>query len=425
MLLPTRFTSDAPTTVCRQGSVWPPACWIVGLVALVLGSGLLTSCRVKQPSQAPGARIDTHIRVRLLGAGNPLKVASDSSYRLVADQGGESINLLGQPTGAIIISNKNGQLAVNGRILFEAQCLKVIPADRAALLYVNDRQYRGQLWVYKAGQKSLTAVNILDVEDYLGGVLAGELLGRFEVETFKAQAIAARTYALYQKLTRGKSRIYDVVDSVGSQVYHGSGAESTKALEAVKATAGLVLAYDAGAGLKIFCTYYSSTCGGWTQDASLVKNVLRIKPLAGGVRCDYCNSSPYYRWKPVSLTAQTITANINRRYPKMNLGLIRSIKAIKVTAHGRIALLELTDRSGGRQRLRGEDFRLAVGPRMLPSIHCKLRREADRFVFYQGWGLGHGMGMCQYGAEGMADSGFGALAILQHYYPASRIVRAY
>ncbi len=424
MLLPTQFTSNVLATACRRLAVRLPACWIVGLVAVVLGAGLLTSCRAKQRGQPSAARIDTRIRVRLLGAGNPLKVASSSSYRLVSQHGGESRNLLGQPTG-VIISNKNGQLAVNRRILPEAHCLKVIPADRAALLYVNDRQYRGQLWVYKAGQNSLTAVNILDVEDYLGGVLAGELLGRFDAETFKVQAIAARTYALYQKLTRGKSRIYDVVDSVGSQVYHGSGAESTKALEAVKATAGLVLAYDAGAGLKIFNSYYSSTCGGWTQDASLVKNVLRIKPLAGAVRCDYCKSSPYYRWKPVSLTAQTITTNINRRYPKMKLGLVRSIKPIKVTAGGRIAMLELTDSAGRRQRLRGEDFRLSVGARILPSTHCKLRQEADRFVFYQGQGLGHGMGMCQYGAEGMANSGFGALAILQHYYPAARIVRAY
>jgi len=389
----------------------------------VVGGCWLGGCQAKQKPQRTFEKVDTRIRVRLLSAGNPVVVSTAGSCRLV-DQTDRQVAGLGGKR-RVKIENLGGRIAVNGQVHEGMQCLRIIPADQGCRLAVDGRPYRGELWVYKLGSSGLMTVNVVQVEQYLKGVLAAELPARFHRRAYEAQAIAARTYALYQKMTLGKGRLYDVVDTEGSQVYRGRVAENAKAVAAVQATLGIVLTFDSGDGAKIFCPYYSSTCGGWTQDATNVKNVKRIKPLAGGVRCDYCRKSPYYRWGPVTLDGSVIAERVNRRYPSLKLGAIRSIEPVKLDPHGRLVLVRLTDGNGRDAVLRGEDFRLSIGSRVLPSTFCKVRREGRRFVFYDGRGFGHGMGMCQFGADGMARAGFTAPQILRHYYPGARLIRAY
>jgi stage II sporulation protein D len=101
------------------------------------------------------------------------------------------------------------------------------------------------------------------------------------------------------------------------------------------------------------------------------------------------------------------------------------IEVAQQSRYGRITQVKVTDGTGKTVTLAGEKFRRIIGSRDMPSTRCRLRKEGSDYVFFDGYGLGHGVGMCQYGAEGLARKGYTAVEILNYYYPSSRLVRAY
>lgn len=111
----------------------------------------------------------------------------------------------------------------------------------------------------------------MDIESYLRGVLRGELPRYFHIESFKAQCVAARTYALYTKRFKPAGPTFDVYDDEGSQVYSGVSVEDATSSRAVDETRGEVCSYDNNGKQDIFCTYYSSCCGGLSQHVNNVK----------------------------------------------------------------------------------------------------------------------------------------------------------
>lgn len=273
----------------------------------------------------------------------------------------------------------------------------------------------------------LLAVNHVQIEDYLKGVLPGELPNRFSPETFKAQAIAARTFVLYEKYTAPGRKKWDVVATEGSQMYPGKSAETPKSLYAVEKTRGIVLTGNTNRGWKIFPAYYSSTCGGRTQAATYLSNIdPQIKPLQGNVVCNGCRISPHYRWPEKSISAVEITQSLNNRFAApVPLQMVKAINILNRGQNCRITKLEVVDSSGQRVVLSGERFRVMAGSRKMPSTWCNIRMQGSQFIFYDGHGLGHGVGMCQYGAEGMAQKGFTAVEILEHYYPGAKLKPVY
>jgi stage II sporulation protein D len=274
-------------------------------------------------------------------------------------------------------------------------------------------------------------VNVVDMEEYLAGVLSGELPNRFHVNAFKAQAIAARTYAFYQKATAGPERHWDVKATESSQMYLGIEGEkrSSKTSVAVRETKGMVCTWDSPKGRKIFCTYYSSTCGGLTQNVINVKgDKSYVPPLAGGVRCTHCENAKYYRWDEVALTKKTVTERLFRK-PSfahlLSLEYIQDVRVSAATSEGRPVWLVLIGAGGKTAQIRAEDFRLLMGGHTLKSTNFSLRSEPDRFLFYDGKGFGHGLGLCQNGAQVMAQAGRQADEILSFYYPGCIVEVAY
>jgi stage II sporulation protein D len=211
-----------------------------------------------------------------------------------------------------------------------------------------------------------------------------------------------------------------------SQVYVGMSGETTRATEAVDSTRNIVLTWRSRAGEKIFCTYFSSTCGGVTQDAANIKSygtLPRPEPLSGGVRCMYCRQAPHYNWPAVRMSKQTVTERLAVRYPKLRqLGPVDRIEVIERTPEGRPKRIAVVG-TRGSDVLRSEDLRLSLGPMTVKSTQCRIQAEGDDIVFSAGRGFGHGMGMCQWGAEGLARLGGSADSILKFYYPQSRFVR--
>ncbi|MFQ6048601.1 MAG: SpoIID/LytB domain-containing protein [Phycisphaerae bacterium] len=369
--------------------------------------------------------VDRRIRVRLARGVEAIELAVEGGYRITDTAGKLLANSEGGLARCQARASRASQAVIwIGPRRFERETVQLIPT-RDGTLQVDSRRYRGWLRL-TCRPEGLTVVNIVDVEAYLKGVLRGELPPWFSRETFRAQAIAARTYALYQKFTVGLGRDYDVLATESSQVYIGVAGEDRKAVEAVDYTRGIVLTWSSPQGEKIFCSYYSSTCGGMTQDVANCKLQRSIPPLAGGVVCDDCWFSPYYTWPPVRLSKQFITERLRRRYSAMRqLGRVEQVQVLTRTSDGRPIWLRILDQSGRSFDLLAEDFRLCMGGHRLKSTHFRIEHEQEAILFTHGRGFGHGMGMCQYGAEGLARRGATAAQILRHYYPSSHLTRAY
>ncbi|NLE30123.1 MAG: SpoIID/LytB domain-containing protein [Phycisphaerae bacterium] len=311
------------------------------------------------------------------------------------------------------------RLAVNG-------VCDVIP-DINGTLCVNGQYYRGSLRLHITGGQ-IYAVNHVQIEDYLKGVIPGEMPKRFSVEAYKAQAVSARTFALYEKYTAPGSKTWDVLANEGSQMYLGKSVEIAKGNQAVDATRGVVLVSTTEKyGRKIFPTYFSSTCGGWTQPAVHLANIdPNISPLRGGVKCDGCVISPHRNWDQKVVPLADVVQKINEKGASpAPFQQLTAVNVLSRTPQGHIVRVEVVDITGQRVTISAQRFRLIVGSRKMPSTFCDISIQGSNLVFSNGHGLGHACGMCQWGAEGMAQKGYTAKEILLHYYPTAALVKAY
>ncbi len=280
-----------------------------------------------------------------------------------------------------------------------------------ATVYVNDRRLRGEVDIVKNGNGSLTVVNVLNLEDYIKGVLYHEVSHYWPLESIKAQAVAARTYALYQ-MGINKAKDYDVTNDIYSQVYGGRNSERYRTSVAVDRTRGLILFYKG----KIVPAYYSATCAGFTEDA----NELWKEDLAPlkGVQCDYCVHSPHSRWKK-NFRLKDIQDKLNENGFK--LGLIKEISIVERNASGRIRTLKITTRDDKTATISGKDFRNIIGPNLIRSNNYEIEMKGY-YMDLIGKGWGHGVGLCQWGAAEMSRKGFNFKEILSYYYPGAEIV---
>ncbi|MCB9867734.1 MAG: SpoIID/LytB domain-containing protein [Phycisphaerales bacterium] len=252
----------------------------------------------------------------------------------------------------------------------------------------------------------------------------------FHDEALQAQAVASRTYALYIMSERDK-RLFDLRAGEGDQVYRGvrRDAFGRRAAEAVDATRGVVLSARTPKGLRIFCAYYSAACGGHTQSVTdYMGGGDAPEPLAHGVACDFCRiaKGEAYRWKPRSIAKVELLGRLKDRDEAFaDWTEIATVAVTGTTEFGRIGQVTLTGADDAKVVMGPETFRLAVGSRVMRSTDCTLTDLGDTLEFTNGKGFGHGVGMCQWGAEGQARAGRQASVILHHYYPGAQIVRAY
>ena len=383
----------------------------------------------REPAAEPvvEAPPDRLVRVRL-GGREPRRSATVEVTAACRVEDGASGRVLAEKAGRlgpVVVRAASGRGVLLGEEYYDSGDVFLTPARDAAVV-VDGHTYRGRLRVVRSGD-GFFLDNHVDVESYLRGVLRGELPRFFHPESFKAQAVAARTYVLYQKLHGPAGRAFDVFDHEGSQMYIGVRGEDAVAVEAVSGTTGEVCVWRDAAGERMFCTYYSSTCGGCTQHVNNLKpNDPAVPPLAGGVACNDCNLAKFYRWDPVEITAAELTKRLVARYPSLSrLGTVVGLEPKARTPDGRIVRLQLVGASGAKETLLGEDFRLCVGGRVLKSTNFDIGVEGDRFIFRNGKGFGHGVGLCQYGMDSKARRGQSYRQILATYYPGSEIKKLY
>lgn len=285
-----------------------------------------------------------------------------------------------------------------------------VKVARDSNIYVDGRRFRGDIDIIRKENGKLMVINYIELDDYLYGVLYHEVSHRWPMETLKAQAIAARTFALYQA-RQNKIQPYDVRSDIYSQVYGGRTSEKWSTTRAVNLTAGKILTYNG----DIFLSYYHATCAGYVEDASNLWNV-DISPLKG-VPCNFCGHSPYYKWKK-EIPLNSLESKL--RDSGYKVSKIVSVTVLSKNESGRVDKIEIKDDAGVSVVLTGKDFRQILGPNELRSTKFDASiKWANLILAGNGWG--HGVGMCQWGAFGMAKQRKKAEEILKYYYPGAEI----
>jgi stage II sporulation protein D len=302
------------------------------------------------------------------------------------------------------VSVRGSELSVGG---------KTVPsAEFDGPLRLDGRALPGRLRVFADGGV-LVAVNSVDLEQYVAAVVASEVPASWPREALRAQAVAARTFAVAQKIAQGPGARAHLGASVIDQVYRNAASPPPPAMEAARETAGEVLTY----GSAPIAAYFSASCGGRSESA---EEAFHLAPgttpyLKGGEEDEDARD-----WT-VRLPLAEITT-VLRKAGRMQAS-IRGIAVESRSASGRARMLRLETSSGPRQ-LPAVELRQLVGYTRLPSLQFEVEREGEIAVFH-GRGSGHGVGLCQWGARGRALSGAGYREILAHYYPGAEIRRMY
>lgn len=281
-----------------------------------------------------------------------------------------------------------------------------------SFLEVNRVRYYGDIFCVIQNSKELQVVNVLPMEKYVGCVLGAEMPLSWPQAALQTQAIIARSYALYEKCSR-KERDFDVYDTVLSQVYPGIPGETPYARAIVRSTTGDVLLYQNG----LFKAFFHSTCGGHTANAldAFTTPMPDITPLMGRP-CPFCEGSKYFNWQFHADIADLEMLLNQFKLPPPLIGLAPG----KKDKGGRILNLEIHHGDQQKKSISASQLRKALGEEKLRSTLFEMKAAADGIVF-EGRGWGHGVGLCQVGAAGMAERGFSAVQILEFYYPGTNL----
>lgn len=383
---------------------------------------------------APG-RLDVRdVRVLLFDAQEGCRIRVDGPYKLRSSSGQE-LSAGGRMSWTEVHAGSGvrlgGMAPVEGALTVEAARYGTIRvAARRDGEFLPGAQYAGSLVLSVRPDGGVRAVNVVDVESYVAGVVPNEAWPGFHYESLKGQAIAARSYVLYI-MSRRADRPFDLRAGEGDQVYRGMRLDSfaRRTRRAVDDTRGVVLCWPTPVGDRAFCTYYSAACGGMSQSLADVQPGASVPdPLRGGVRCDYCRIAKgnAYRWGPAEIAKKDLLERMRtRRRECAAWKVIDSVIVSRMTMAGRVAEVTVIGDSEQRVVMVGEHFRLAVGSRVMRSTDCVVVDSGDRVRFTSGRGFGHGLGLCQWGMEGQARAGKAAGEILRYYYPGSKLVRAY
>jgi len=307
----------------------------------------------------------------------------------------------------------DGKISINNRTDLEGDAICFVP-EKVGALRVGRNNYPGVLVIERNSRGGLRLVNLLDIEEYLTGVLFSEMPSKFPLEALKAQAVAARSYAVYM-MAQGDGFLRP---DERSQVYGGSAAINEKSREIVKQTAGEILTFSE----KLIPAYYSSTCGGMTVKADDVFAFPSAAPLNHNSPCGFCSDSPFYHWS-ASFSIEEVVEKFDLsrvcRYPEVGVTATDSMRRAKE--------ISLLDRQGNVLRsLSASSFRrtlnrgLPLRRRMLSTRIDSIETASGR-VAIEGRGFGHGVGLCQYGARGLARRGDDYRRILSFYYKGCEI----
>jgi stage II sporulation protein D len=375
------------------------ALWLLPLLALVGGAGLAGAEPVRVALGEGLAAVEIgvagHLTVLDAGAGQPLfGITGGRLVRVVP--AGSGLEVSPGPSG-----RERRRLSMLG-VRFEA---------RQGLLRIGTRELSGAVEVWRNGD-GLLLVNEVGREDYIAGTVRAEASEKWPLEALRALAVVARTYAVFHQ-QRGPAKLYHLTASSLHQNFAGRVPEGSPSWEAVRRTTGQVLTWQG----SLFPAFYHSDSGGFTEPPQLVFSGDGIPPLPG-VRDEFSMDSPNYTWS-VTLPLHAVAERLRQGGVDI-AGPITGLSVVERSPSLRVARIAV-EHASGTATLRGTDFRRLVGYDVLRSTLFVPVLARDGAVRFEGRGWGHGVGLSQFGAKGMAERGYGYAQILEYYYPGTSL----
>lgn len=332
-----------------------------------------------------------------VASGGGLTTTDASGRRILAQRAGsEPLRLL--PRGDAVVIQETGTSA----------SVVIVWPGRLPTVNLEGQAFRGRLEVRQLN-RALAAVNVVDLEEYLQGVLKDEIPPGWPAEAAKAMAVVARTYAVYQ-MEQNLGGFFHLRATTASQVYGGAMGEDARTTWAVQATRGQILTF-AGQPIPAF---YHACSGGATEDALDVFGPNFDTVI--GVKDDFSLGCPYVLWIE-RLSSQQIEQALQRA--GYSIGRLLRIEDLLRSRTGRILRLAI-QHTRGTLTLEGKRFREALGNDLIRSTYFEVRSDSAGFTFV-GRGWGHGVGLSQWGAKEMADLAYQHQDILKFYYPLAQI----
>jgi len=375
--------------------------WVGTALALLVGLG------VAPAGAAEPIRVQVGDGLRAVDVAAPdLVTVLDAGTRraLFGIPGGRPIRLVATAGGGMEATWGVGGAVERRRLLMPGVRLET----RRVGLRVGARDFTGALEVWR--NDGLLLVNELPLEEYIAGTVRAEAPERWPAESLRALAVVARTFAVFHQ-QKNAGRPYHLVAGNQHQNFAGRIAEDSPAWDAVRATAGQVLTWQGA----IFPAFYHSDSGGYTEPPQSIFSGEGIPPLPG-VRDEFSTDSPNYSWAttlPLSVVADRL------RHGGVEVGDVRAITVLERSVSLRVLRLAV-EHTRGTATLKGTDFRRLVGYDVLKST-LFVAVVVDGAVRFEGRGWGHGAGLSQFGAKGMAERGYAYPQILAHFYPGTAL----
>ena len=380
------------------------------------------------------------IRVLVFSTSGSATIASTGGFRVLV---GGVLQFESDRGGTVSVYRDGEELKLrhdaSGQAATGPGEITVVPAEKP--LSVGGVWYPGSIRALSREDGGVDLVSLVALETYLEGVVPHEIgePGPDAYAAVEAQAIAARTYAMSRmKLNRDKA--YDVESGVQDQVYRGTEKRGRLASSAVYDTRGLVLMNHG----DMCDAYYSATCGGHTSDIRLIWPDRPSAPyLYGGRDADtdgvsFCSAARNFRWR-YSWSGRALGEMVRQTLP-MTLGVdptdvgeLVDVRVKERSPSGRVQKLEIVT-STKTFVVESDKIRRVImldvpRGRILPSTLFDVEKVMNGsrvgIVSLYGGGNGHGVGMCQNGALGMARKGYSYAMILQHYYPGAEVKTGY
>jgi stage II sporulation protein D len=370
------------------------------LNAALAAALLLCSVFVAEAGERTVRVLVSEGRTALQVAGTGSFTVADASGRMILAQrrGGAGVRL-GVHRNTVIVRDSGMYAPV-----------AVVWPDPGALVQVEGRSYRGRVEVYPVSG-GLSAVNVVELEDYVQGVIKDEIPPGWPAEAAKAMAVIARTYAAYQ-MEQQAGNLFHVRSTTASQMYGGATGEDPRTTWAVQVTRGQVLVF----GGRPISAFYHSCSGGATEDASDIFG-LNFDMIVG-VEDPFSGACPHALWVQ-RLTARQIEEALRRAGHAV--GRVTGFQDLVRSRTGRILQIAV-QHSAGTLVLEGRRLREALGNEVIRSMDVEISADAQGFTFV-GRGWGHGVGLSQWGAKEMADLAYSYRDILKFYYPLADIGR--
>lgn len=404
---------------------------------------------------------------RVYVGGTSTQAEAEAVYEKIKDRYDYAYSALMPDNGhRLLVQADTYAFLIDGERMKAYPQFKALAADAKGnyVLSLGSRSYRGRIEIGRYGKGALTAVNIINVESYLYGVVPCEMQTSYESEALKAQAVCARSYALMKvgySADSNISRAYYLDDTTSSQVYRGYGAEHARTTQAVDETSGEAVYY----GGKMVSTYYFSTSGGSTENVGevwgfdldylvAVPDIYETEPERQPWLIVYTADELAAKLAAHSLlvgTVQSVTPQVTTMTGRvyslkikgtkssaiLQTGTIREalslystkFKVVKQgdvpdtaavagadrTVQARISECYVLSAGGAVEKAELSPQYIVMGADNLMNYPRSAPTSADTWYFY-GMGYGHGVGMSQSGANGMAKAGYDYKQIITYYY---------